>query len=179
MSQREKMQTSVRAMAFGGMMAALATVIMCLGGLIPLATYVCPMMAMLILQLVAKTCGTRIGWAWYGAVALLSLLMGPDKEGAAMFAFLGFYPLVKPKMDKWPLRWLWKTLLFNADIVLMYLLLIHLFGMAQIASEFREMGTVLLIVTLILGNITFFLLDRVLGRKFRRRRTRKPPSDEV
>lgn len=173
MSQHEKMHTSVRAIAFGGMMAALAVVIMFLGGLIPLATYVCPMLAMLILQLVAKTCGQRIGWAWYGAVALLSALMGPDKEGAAMFVFLGFYPLIKPKMDKLPVRWLWKGLLFNADVLVMYALLIHLFGMAEIASEFREMGAILLIVTLILGNITFFLLDRVLGRKLRRRTEKK------
>lgn len=165
MSNRDKMHTSVRAMALGGMMAAVAMVIMCLGGMIPLATYLCPMLCILILQLVTKICGQRIGWAWYGAVALLSLLMGPDKEGAALFVFLGFYPLVKPKIDKLPLRWLWKGLLFNCVILVMYFVLIHLFGMAELASEFHEMGTVLLVITLILGNVTFFLLDMLLGGK--------------
>lgn len=169
MTEREKMRTSVRAMALGGMMAALAVVIMCLGGLIPFATFVCPMICMLILQLVAKLCGRRIGWAWYGAVALLSLLMGPDKEGAAMFVFLGFYPMIKPKIDKLPFRWLWKGLFFNAVILVMYTFLIHMFGMADLAAEFQEMGAILLAVTLILGNVTFFLLDKILGRKFRRK----------
>ncbi len=163
------MHSSVREMALGGMMAALAVVIMSLGGMIPLATFVCPMIAMMLLQFVAKSCSRRVGWAWYCAVALLSLLMSPDKEGAAVFVFLGFYPLVKPMIDKWPLRILWKLLLFNADILLMYTLLIHLFGMAALAEEFREMGTILLIVTLVLGNITFFLLDRVLGRGLKRK----------
>ncbi len=169
MGNRESIQTSVRALALGGMMAALAVVIMCLGGLIPFATFVCPMICVLILQLIAKLCGNRIGWAWYGAVAMLSLLMGPDKEGAALFLFLGYYPLVKPGIDKLPLRWLWKGILFNVMILGMYTVLIHLFGMAQLAAEFQEMGTILLVITLLLGNVTFFLLDKILSRKFRRK----------
>lgn len=169
MGNRESIQTSVRALALGGMMAALAVVIMCLGGLIPFATFVCPMICVLILQLIAKLCGNRIGWAWYGAVAMLSLLMGPDKEGAALFLFLGYYPLVKPGIDKLPLRWLWKGILFNVMILGMYTVLIHLFGMAQLAAEFQEMGTILLAITLLLGNVTFFLLDKILSRKFRRK----------
>lgn len=169
MSSREKIQTSVRAMALGGMMAALAVVVMCLGGLIPFATFVCPMICMMILQLVAGLCGNRLGWTWYVAAALLSLLMGPDKEGAAVFAFLGYYPLLKPKMDKLPLCWLWKGLFFNAVILVMYFVLIHLFGMAELASEFQELGTILLVVTLVLGNVTFFLLDKILGRKLGKR----------
>lgn len=169
MSNREKSHMSAREMAFGGVMAALAMVIMCLGGLIPLATFVCPMLCMLILQLVYRMCGRRIGWAWYGAVAILSALFGPDKEAAAFFVFLGCYPLLKPKMDKLPLRWLWKGVFFNVVILVMYCLLIFLFGMSALATEFREMGMVLLIVTLLLGNVTFFLLDRVLSRSFRRK----------
>ena len=157
-------KTPASRIAFGGMMAALALVIMNLGGLIPVATYVCPMLCMMVLSFVAKMCGSRIGWAWYGAVAILSLLLSPDKEAAAVFVFLGFYPLVKPKLDSRRLHWVWKLLLFNVDILAMYALLIRLFGMAQIAAEYREMGTVLMAVMLILGNVTFILLDRVLTR---------------
>ena len=157
-------------MALGGVLAALAVVIMCLGGLIPLATYTCPMLCCLLLKFVYQSCGRRIGWSWYGAVAILSLLMGPDKEAAAVFVFFGYYPLVKPKLDGMKLGWILKALLFNASVFIMYTLLIHLFGMAQVAAEFQEMGKILLIVTLALGNVTFFLLDRLLGMKLRRRR---------
>lgn len=170
MSGRESIGAMVKATALGGVTAALAIVIMCIGGLIPLATFVCPMLCMLLLQLISIRCGSRMGWAWYVAVAILSLLMGPDKEGSALFLFFGFYPLVKPKLEKMPLPWLWKGILFNAAILLMYTLLIHLFGMAELASEFREMGSILLMVTLLLGNLTFFLLDRILSRRFGRKR---------
>ena len=151
-------------MAFGGMMAALALVIMNLGGLIPIATFVCPMLCMMSLACVVKLCGSRIGWAWYGVVAILSFLMAPDKEAAAVFAFLGFYPIVKPRLDPMKAAVLLKLLLFNTAILLMYGILIHLFGMAQIAAEYQELGSIMTAVMLIMGNVIFFLLDKVLTR---------------
>jgi len=109
-----------------------------------------------------------VAWAWYGAVAILGTLLGPDKEAAAVFVFLGYYPILKPKLDRLPAKWFWKGLLFNAAILVMYWLLMHLFGMDQIAAEFEEMGTVMMLLTLALGNVTFFLLDRLLSIRFRR-----------
>ena len=156
-------------MALGGIMAALAVVIMALGGMIPLSTFVCPVFCILILRYVREKSGNRIAWAWYGAVAILSVLLGPDKEASAVFVFLGNYPIIKTKMDKLPLKWLWKLVYFNAAILLMYWLLMNLLGMAEVAAEFAEMGTILTVVTLVMGNVTFILLDRILGMRLRRR----------
>lgn len=156
-------RTPAANVALGGVMAALAMVVMSMGTLIPVATYVCPMLCAVLLQMVLKTCGQRIAWAWYGAVAILSLLLAPDKEAAAVFAFLGYYPIVKPKLDRLKGKRLWKTLLFNVSTLVMYWLLMHIFGLDQIASDFEEMGAVMTVIMLILGNVTFFLLDRLLG----------------
>ena len=155
-------------MALGGVLAALAVVIMSMGTLIPVATYVCPMLAVLILELVRKTCGNRVAWAWYGAVAVLSGLMAPDKEAAAVFLVLGYYPMVKPKLDRLKGKWLWKGLLFNAVVLLTYWLLMHLFGFDALAAEFSDMGYIMTAVMLLLGNVTFFLLDKLLEKKFRK-----------
>lgn len=153
--------------ALGGVLAALAVTITWLGGLIPMSTFVCPVISMLVLAIVYRCCGKTIAWAWYGAVAILGVLLSPDKEAAAVFAFLGYYPILKPKLDTLPLRWLWKVLLFNSVILLMYAVLMYVFGMAQLLLEFREMGVVLTIVTLLLGNVTFILLDRLLSIRFK------------
>ncbi len=150
-------------MALGGMLAALAVVIMAMGGLIPVATYVCPMLCALLLAYVCRFCGNRVGWAWYGAVMILSLLLCPDKEAAAVFVAFGYYPIIKPKIDKSALRWLWKAILFNTVSILLYLLLIYVFGMIYILTEFQELGIAGLVITLLLGNVCFFLLDRVLN----------------
>ena len=115
------------ATALGGVLAALAIVIMGLGGLIPVATYVCPMLCTILLNIVMKSCGKRIGWAWFGAVSILGLLLGPDKEAAAVFLFIGYYPLLKPAIDGLKMKWLWKGLLFNGSILIMYWLLLRLF----------------------------------------------------
>ena len=165
-------KTNAKQIAMGGVFAALAIVLMCLGGLIPIATFVCPMICMLILHLIHKLCGNRIAWAWYGVVAILSVLLGPDKEAAAVFVFLGYYPIIKPKIDRIKPGWLWKGIYFNAVILLLYQLLIYLFGMDQIAAEYRELGKVLTVVVLLIGNLCFFLLDRVLTQFGRRRKHR-------
>lgn len=166
---RSNKRTPAGAVALGGVLAALAVVVMAMGTLIPVATYVCPVICCMLLQMVLRTCGRRMAWAWYGAVAILCLLMAPDKEAAAVFAFLGFYPIVKPRLDRTRLPVLWKALLFNGLTLLMYWLLIHLFGLTEIAAEYAEMGTVLTALMLVLGNVTFFLLDRLLGMQLRRR----------
>lgn len=165
----EKRKTPASRIALGGVLAALAVVIMSLGGLIPVMTYVSPMLCALLLKIVLELCGVRIAWAWYGAVALLSALLSADKEAAAVFIFLGYYPIVKPKLDGLRFPWLWKLVLFNASVGVMYFLLLRLFGMAQLRAEFEELGTVMLIVMLLMGNVTFFLLDRLLRRDLLRR----------
>ena len=157
-------KTPAARIALGGMLAAVAVVIMNLVGIIPVATFVCPMLSMMILTLVLRFCGKRIGWAWYGAVAILSVLMGTDKEAAAIFACLGYYPILKPGIDRMKGGALVKFLFFNCVILLMYWALINLFGLAQIAQEYLELGLAMTIFTLITGNVIFFMLDRILAR---------------
>ena len=163
-------RTPASAVALGGILAALAVVIMSMGTLIPVATYVCPMLCALILKIVDNTCGKTIAWAWYGAVAILSLLLAPDKEAAAVFVFLGYYPIVKPVLDRLKWSWLWKGLLFNASVLAMYWLLMRLLGMEQLAAEFEGFGLVMTALLLILGNVTFWMLDRLLGMRLKRRK---------
>lgn len=157
-------RTPASVIALGGVMAALAVVIMSLGGLIPVATYVCPVLCALILQVVLMFCGSRIAWAWYGAVAILSLLLSPDKEAALVFGFLGYYPIVKPWMDRRRFPKLWKGILFNGTTLLMYWLMMYILGMEAVAKEFQGMGIAMTAIVLVLGNMTFFLLDRVLNK---------------
>lgn len=164
---------NARAIALGGVMAALAVVIMTLGGMIPIATYACPMLCCLLLSFVKELCGNRIGWAWYVAVSLLGLLLGPDKEAAAVFVALGYYPMIKPAIDKLPAKWLVKLLVFNGATGILYVILIYLAGMEQLLAEFSALGLVGWLVTLMLGNLCFFLLDRLLRVMLHKRRKQR------
>ena len=165
-------QSNTKVIALGGLLAAVAVVIMCLGGMIPLSTYVCPMLCSIVQFIVLQFCGRRIAWVWYVLVSILCLLMGPDKEAACVFLLLGYYPIVKPSIDKSRLRLLWKLLLFNGAIAVLYVGLIHLLGLSEVLSEAEELGKWGLAIMLLLGNVTFFLLDRLLNMialRFRRK----------
>lgn len=151
-------------MALGGVLAALAVVIMCLGGIIPVATYVCPMLCSVLLTFVLGSCGKRIAWAWYAAVSILTLLLGPDKEAAIVFVFLGHYPIIKPWVDSRRLQLFWKLLIFNGSIAIMYSMMIWLFRLEQVVLEFQGLGVVLTLITLLMGNVALFMLDILLGR---------------
>lgn len=151
-----------QSVALGGVFAALAVVIMTLGGMIPVATFITPVLCMLLLQFVNILCSRRIGWAWYGAVAILSLLLSPDKEAAAIFAAMGYYPIVKTFFDKLSVRWLMKGVYFNAVTLILYWLLLNVIGMTEIMADFEGIGVWGSALTLLLGNACFFLVDRAL-----------------
>ena len=157
-------RNDAKSMAFGGVMAALAVVIMCMGGIIPVATYICPMLCAMLLAVVFQFVGRKLAWTWYVAVSILSLLLSPDKEAAAVFVFLGYYPIIKPWVDRRKLPVLWKLMIFNLAIAVLYTLLIYLFQLDQVVRDFQEFGLVLTLIALLLGNVTLFMLDFLLNR---------------
>ena len=163
-------QNNTKKIALGGVLAAVAVVIMCLGGFIPIATYVCPMLCCATQLLVFQFCGKRIAWTWFVVVCILSVLMGPDKEAAMVFVAIGYYPMVKPLLDRSHFSVIFKILYFNISIIVVYSIMIYLFGMHEIAAENMEFGMMGLAVILILGNVTFFLLDRLLAMMSRKMR---------
>ena len=156
------MRNQSKNMAMGGVFAALAVVIMNLGGLIPVATYTTPVLCMVLLKIVLLYCGRRIAWGWYCAVSLLSMLMSPDKEAAAVFLCLGYYPILKPWIERRRGKWIWKLLVFNVPMVALYSILIRVLGVAEVTGESGELGRLLLPVLLLMGNVTFLALDRLL-----------------
>lgn len=164
-------RSGASAIALAGVMAALAVSIMCLVGLIPVATFVCPVACMVLLALVCRICGDRIGWAWFLAVATLSVLLGPDKEAAVLFAALGWYPIVEPKLAAIRpalLRWLVKLAIFHIAVGAAYGFLLFIIGMPELMQELKTTGAILGGLTWAMGVLCFLLLDRLLSRFHKR-----------
>lgn len=155
--------SSSKSIALGGILAAVAVIIMSLGGLIPVATYVCPMLCTMTQFLVLRFCGKKISWAWFAVVVILSLLFSPDKEAVLVFLATGYYPLIKHPIEHTVMPLLLKLVFFNSSIFLIYSAMIFLMGMQEIVSENMELGFIGLAVLLLLGNVTFLLLDKLLA----------------
>lgn len=155
-----------RQMALGGMMAAVSVVIMSLGSLIPMNTYLCPVLCILIGRVVLDRCGKRMGWCFYMSVAILSLLLAPDREAALVYAFLGYYPVVRPWFEKLgPLKGIAKLAFFTLMGTASYGVLLLIMG----AGAAMDDGWLLTAVTVILWDVLFLLVDRLLGFPLRKR----------
>ena len=156
-------------LTLAGLTAALAVVIMNLIGLLGIATYVCPVLCMMLLCVLVKLCSRKICWCWYIVVSILSFLFAPDKEAVAVFLFLGYYPILRPWINQCKFPFVLKILLFNVSITVMYSVLLYLFGISELVDEMQGIGVAGTVILFALGNLTFFLLDFVLY-KFDRRR---------
>ena len=155
-----------RKMALTGMLCALAVVLMMLGGVIPLATFCCPALAGLMLIPVFVECGEKLSWCAYAAIAALSLILCPDKEAALLLAFIGYYPILRWRLDQLRsrlLRVVAKLGVFNLAVLAMYALSILVLKMDQILREYQEMGLALTIACLLVGNVTLLLYDRLIA----------------
>ena len=157
---------SSRRMALTGVLCALAVVVMMMGGLIPLATFCCPAIAALVLIPIFVECGEKTAWAAWAAVAMLGLMLCPDKEAALLFVFIGYYPILRWRLDQLRsgfVRVIAKLGVFNLAVAAMYALSILVLQMDQILREYQEMGLALTAACLLVGNVTLLLYDRLIA----------------
>lgn len=166
------MRFSANRMAFGGLMTAVAVVIMSLGSLIPVNTYVCPVLCILIHRLVLDRCGRRLGWCYYMAAAMLSLLLAPDREAALVYLCIGYYPMIRPWFGRIRPQVLCmgaKLAFFTAAGTVSWGLLMMVMGVDAVMAEF-EGAAWLLVLTVLLWDVLFVLVDRLLGMELRRKK---------
>ncbi len=153
--------------ALGGVLASIALFILFTTGLAPFLTYVAPMFAgMLTIMVIVEV---SYGWAFlmYAAVAVLSILITPDREAAFLFIFFfGYYPIVKgliEKLKSHPIQWIIKILCFNISVISCYWVMINLFNMSEVFESINEFGKYSILIFLAAANFTFWIYDWFLA----------------
>lgn len=160
------MKKRTRQIAVSGMMVALAVAILMMGGVIPAATFVGPALAGLMLIPVFAEGGQKLALGAWLAISALGLMLSADKEAALLFAFLGWYPAMKWKLDMKLPGWKGvpvKLVIWNACAGAMAAMIFYVFRMDQVMAEYREMGRAMLIGFIALANVTLLVYDRLLG----------------
>ena len=153
---------SARPVAVSGLLAALAVVILCLGTVIPVATYVCPLLCAMLVAVVSSSFGTRMGWCHYACVALLGLLLARDREAAVVFLFFGYYPVIRIRLEKYRAKGLLKFLFFQVSLLLSAGCTVLFLGL-----PIPELTAPVVIGELFfwaLCNLCLFMADKVLAR---------------
>lgn len=158
-------RTSFR-LALCGLMTALGTALMAAGGLIPVATYATPLYVQMLLVPVLTEFGPREGLLVWGATALLSLMLCPDREAAVLYLLAGYYPVLKPVLDRLPgpLARGAKLVFFTLVQILLCALLIWVFQMQQVAAELASTALWLNLTTGALLVAVLMIYDRLLER---------------
>ncbi len=156
--------------ALGGIVVAVGTVFMLLSSAIPFFEYAVPAAAGLLIVLMQAEAGKLWAAVVYAATSLLGVLIVPNKEAVGMYiALFGCYPLLKSFFDKLPkwLGYLLKSVFFVADILAVYYVLMHVFGIS--AELMDELNKVTLPLLIVLGLAAFLLYDRsmlLIERKY-------------
>ena len=139
--------------AFCSLMAALGTVLMLTGGLVPVMTYCSPLLAGVLLIPVMREHGNKWAWLVWLVTAALSMILSADKEAAFFYLFLGCYPILKQGFDRRkpkPLALLLKLVYFSAAVALMYSLIYYVFRLDIGLEELEELGK--------LAGIAFYIM---------------------
>ena len=165
------MGTRARSVAFGGVMTAVSVVIMCMGSIIPVNTYICPVLCILLTGPLVRLFGIRTAACCYGAVSILSLLLAPDREAAVVYALMGGYPFVKPAMDRirpGALQNVLKALLFSAAGAAVALIMMAVMGVNVWTASVEKAGLMISGLSAVMWLVLFFMVDRLLGMKLRK-----------
>lgn len=151
-------------MALCGLLTALAVVLMVLAGAIGIGTFLGPMLAMAMLLPLLEEYGAKTALLAYIAASLLGFLIVPELELALVYAAFGWYPILRPRLNRIavrPVRLTVKVLLCAAVVLLLYGVLLRLLGMT---ADLMGAAPLFNLLLLVLGVLTFLLTDLALER---------------
>lgn len=161
-------KTNAMKIAFCGITAGLCTAVMLMGYLFPFATYVCPAMASVLLFPIAYEYGAKTSFTVYLAVSFLSFFLVPDYELVFMFVMVfGLFTVIKLPMDrkfKKKANYLLKFIYVNGTLFLSYFILLVIFPVQALLSEFAEYSVGFGALLVVMFDITFFLYDKAIEK---------------
>lgn len=161
------MKSKAIQITLGGIMGALAVIVMVVGSMLGIATYIAPTLAGILIYPVSIEFGKKTGWLTFAVVSVLALILAPDKELAFAFVFIfGYYPIVKDSYEKLHSRLLalaLKLLTFNVAVVAMYFFILNIIAMEAVVQDFQDKSGGYMLWLLLLGNVTFLILDYLLS----------------
>ncbi len=174
---RNRTTHTTRRMAMCAVLCALSVVVLGLGTVIEVLDLTAAVMAAIVILPVLLCYGTRYALLTYAVTAVLAVILMPQSLAAWMYAgLMGFYPILKRRLDRLPrvLAWVVKLVLLGAVMVL-YLLVLYVLVLGGEGSVtealllgFGEVGGSTVLAWVAVGLSVFvmvifdFLIDRLL-----------------
>ncbi len=163
-------------LTLGAMLAAIGAVLLLLGSLFQVIDLSMAAIASFVCVIAVIELGT--GWAWmiYGVVGVISVLLRPTSFAPWVYvAFLGYYPIIKEKIErlKKPISWVLKMVSFNVALIACCVVAYFLLTAEKPANVFDFFNTLLGVPTAgtavaiglyVFVNFVFVIYDIALTR---------------
>ena len=136
--------------------------VMC-GNIFQAASQAMPAIAGVIGVIIVIEIGVKWAFAAYFVSAALTFILGINEAGMLFALFFGYYPIIKPLIEKIRVRvieYIVKFALFNAAMIASYAILIAVFSLAALGFDKMLFAW----ITLAIGNIFFILYDICISR---------------
>lgn len=175
MNRNQRMKQQSRRIATCAVLCALAVVLIFFGTAIDVLDLTAAALASIILLPVLLCYGTRYALLSYAVTAVLSVVLMPQSLASWLFAGLvGYYPVIKQRLDRLPklIGWLIKLMLVAA-VIFLYLMVFHFLVLGgegsfwnSFLTGFGEAGgsPALAWVVVGLSVFTFVIFDILLDR---------------
>ncbi|MBR3767891.1 MAG: hypothetical protein IKL10_06595 [Clostridia bacterium] len=153
--------------ALGGIVSALAIVIMLSTYISPLLVYTAPPFAGLLLLLIVNELGYKWSVGTYVSISLLSIFLIADKESAVFFTmFFGYFPILsvffENRIKNKILRYIIKLKIFDISCFLSIMICIYVFGISY--DDLTQDGLIFTIAFILLMNVLFVVYDILVVR---------------
>ena len=159
-----------------GLLCALSIVIMMLGSFIGVGAYAAPLLCFWLLLPIRELYGNKDALTAFFAVAVIGILILPDRELAVFYCAFGWWPVAKTFVDRIPgkaLRFCVKAAIYLAVVLVMMFTVINLLGL-QVLEEsaavlFTIPGihvpvTVIDIIAIAVGAGIFYYCDIMMAK---------------
>ncbi len=151
---------NTKRIAISGIMAATSVVIMYFATVTDLLSLSGVVFAAFAVMFIYIEYGGGAAVTVYGVVSVISFLILPDKVTALLYAaYVGYYPMLKAKLERLPKAWAWALKLVSVNVVMTAALILSRYVAAMEAET-----PVIEAVVFILGNVVFVLADVLATR---------------
>lgn len=163
-------------LTLGAMLAAIGAVLLLLGSLFQVLDLSMAAIASFVCIIAVIELGSSWAWIIYAVVGVISVLLRPTSFAPWVYiAFLGYYPIIKEKIERLikPLSWALKMLCFNVALILSCVVMYFLFTAESPANVFDffntllgmpTAGTAVAIGLYVFVNFVFVIYDIALTR---------------
>ena len=139
-----------------------------MAGVFPVLYIVLPMVAGVLMMIMAAEINTYWALLTYTATGLMALFITFNKESALLFILIfGHYPIIKPYIEKMKsklLQYTVKFFVYNACIMIFYSIVTYLLGIGDMAKEFGALGRYAIFGVWAVTNFIFLAYDKLLTR---------------